>query len=180
MSTEAISYLVEIEERCHDLEIPRKKLNKAMENFIAKYKRERRKVRINNSLISDVTQEEVGAELYRRLTAPDDSKDKETDEVLCKMFRSPWFEEKVKTALNHVMEFSEFGLEYYKILTEVLLSDHPARVEEICSGCIFSRASYYRRREEALKLFASILWEDCISTIGQKPMRLEYLVRRYY
>lgn len=53
---------------------------------------------------------------------------------------------------------SDDGELYYKILYYTYLSSKSLKIDDICKKLNISRSSYFRKRDDAIKRFGSILW----------------------
>lgn len=64
----------------------------------------------------------------------------------------------VNKSLTAMKEMSQEGELYYKLLYYTYLSPKQLLIEDILKKLDISRSSYFRKRDNAIKLFGSILW----------------------
>lgn len=175
LSAEGMGYRNEIDYRCKELQIPRKNLKLWMERYFRAYKREHRKMELNPSYRSDATPEELCNALYEILIGDNKDNGLTGRNIVKEMFRTSWFQAEMDEALCDLQSFNEFGDIYYDIIEDVYLAERPVSEKDICGKHLLSHSSYYRRREEALRVCAITLWARCLKIMDFEVKRLEYI-----
>lgn len=84
--------------------------------------------------------------------------DTNIDEKLRSVMRTKQLIDVVNRALTSMKNMPNDGELFYKILYYTYLSSKPLKIDSILEKLNISRSSYFRKREEAIKLFGSILW----------------------
>lgn len=84
--------------------------------------------------------------------------DSNIDDRLRNVQRTKQLIDVVNKSLTAMKEMSQEGELYYKLLYYTYLSPKQLLIEDILKKLDISRSSYFRKRDNAIKLFGSILW----------------------
>lgn len=84
--------------------------------------------------------------------------DSNIDDKLRNVQRTKQLLDVVNKSLTAMKKMSPEGELYYNLLYYTYLISKPLKIEEILKNLDISRSSYFRKRDNAIKLFGSILW----------------------
>ncbi len=80
--------------------------------------------------------------------------------AIFRIFSTEWITKVVKASLNKVREFPQHGELYYNILTKKYLNEEDMKDEQVVSELDMDRATFYRRKKEAILLCGILMWEE--------------------
>ena len=86
--------------------------------------------------------------------------DEEIDSMIFHVCRTDWIERVIRVVMDRVREFHYYGEDYYRILDLSYFAPDKRTDQEIIAEVALERATYYRRKKEAVLLIGILLWEE--------------------
>ena len=80
--------------------------------------------------------------------------------AIFRIFRTEWITKVVWTVLKKVKEYPLYGEQYYNILTKKYIDEEDMKDEQVVSELDMDRATFYRRKKEAILLCGILMWEE--------------------
>lgn len=159
------------------INLPIDELHITMGELLQQYKEHRKKMEMGFEVPSSVTKEEVAVGLYLNMVTPRAGSENKLSEIIDRMQRANWYPEIVENTLRSVRKFSETNGEiYYRIIKMLYFQDHATSENEMMSRCAISKSTLYRKKEEALKLFGVLLWNDFLKDHGWDAKKVKLMV----
>lgn len=113
-----------------------------------------------NSILQNEGKEEV-RQWYLKL---EDTESEDTDEKIERMIfhvcRTDWVGRVINCVMIRVKEFHYYGDIYFEILNKSYFLPERRTDQEVIDEVALERATYYRRKKEAVLLAGILLWEE--------------------
>ena len=113
-----------------------------------------------NSILQNEGKEEVRKWYLNLKELKSTEKDEQIESMIFHVCRTDWIGRVIHVVMERVREFHYYGEEYYEILNRSYFSLERRSDPEIFLAVAMERATYYRRKKEAVLLMGVLLWEE--------------------